>query len=62
MKNSVGYIDGSDKFNIFPPFRLKNKYTNIAPTPAIIIFLFLSIFIPFLYLLNNCIYYEPRNC
>ena len=53
MKNSVGYIDGSDKFNIFPTFRRKNKYTNIAPTPAIIIFLFFSI----LYFLNYCIYY-----
>ena len=51
MKNSVGYIDGSDKFNIFPTFRRKNKYTNIAPTPAIIIFLFLSIS----YFLNYCV-------
>ena len=31
-------------FSVFPSFCLKNKYTNIAPAPAIIVFSLLFIF------------------
>ena len=46
-QNSAGNIETSDNFNIFFSFCRKYKYTNIAPTPAIIIFFLLSIFISF---------------